>query len=231
LDTCKGILNIEYARGRKTGKALQYRLRRRTSEVILSIKKHHPTGIRAMLDIGTADGLMLSCIKKEFPESHCIGLEYSEDLIAVNDDKMIEIIRGDALDLPFNNDHFEVVVAAAVIEHVPNPQQMLKETYRVLSEGGIFILTAPDPFWEHLATAVGHLGKDLHNNVMNLRELQAVFNDTNFTLLESKKFMLSPIGMPLEYTVEKIVRGLGLNFLFANQLVVGRKRCPKSRRA
>lgn len=230
MDKSKGILNIEYAVGRRTKRALQYRLRRRTSEVILSIKTHHPSEIHALLDIGTADGLMLSCIKKEFPESNCIGLEYSEDLIAVNDDKSIEIIRGDAQDLPFNNDHFEIVIAAAVIEHVPNPQQMLKETYRVLTEGGIFILTTPDPFWEHIATTVGHLGKDLHDNVMNLRELHAVFNNTNFTLLESKKFMLSPIGMPLEGTVEKIVRGLGLNFLFANQLVVGKKRYRMTKR-
>jgi hypothetical protein len=41
--------------------------------------------------------------------------------------------------------------------------------------------------------------------------------------VELKKFMLSPIGMPLEITIENIVRNIGFHFLFANQLIAGKK--------
>ena len=39
----------------------------------------------------------------------------------------------------------------------------------------------------------------------------------------AQKFMLSPIGMPLETLAEKMVRKLHLDFMMANQFVVARK--------
>jgi len=59
---------------------------------------------------------------------------------------------------------------------------------------------------------------------MNLRELQDMFGKVGFRVVESKNFMLSPVGMPFEVKAEKVVRDLGLNFLFANQLIVGKKK-------
>jgi len=146
LEKLQGTLDIEYYRGRKTKRSLKYRLQRRTLEVIQAIKKYHPLGIDSILDIGTADGLMLSKIKDEFPETSCIGLEYSEDLIVANEDEKIEIIQGDARYLPFDDKSFSIAIATAVIEHLQNPVRMLTEAYRILLGGGVLNTYHPRSF-------------------------------------------------------------------------------------
>lgn len=219
----KGTLDINYHVGRKTKRSLKYRLQRRTHEVIRAIKMYHSNEINSILDIGAADGLMLSRIKKGFPKAECLGLDYSKDLIASNEDPTIKMICADAQHLPFEDNCFDIAIATAVIEHVPDPDKMLAEAHRVLEREGILILTTPDRFWEHIATMVGHLKAEQHQTLMNLRELQNVFKKVGFEVLEAEKFMLSPIGMPFEFGVEKIVKNLRLRFLFANQIVVGKK--------
>ncbi|KPJ60300.1 MAG: hypothetical protein AMJ42_01505 [Deltaproteobacteria bacterium DG_8] len=218
-----GVLGKDYALGRKTKRAWKYRAKRRAYEVIRTIYKYHPSKINSILDIGAAEGLMLGFIKKIFSQAECIGLEYSQELIDMNQDKNIKPIQGDAQNLPFENNSFDIAVAAAIIEHLPDPKKMLEEAKRVLRPNGIIILTSPDPLWERVATMVGHLADDQHCKLMNLRELVSLFNEIGYEVLEQKKFMLSPIGMPLEIPIERVVRTFGLNFLFASQLVVGKK--------
>ena len=132
-------------------------------------------------------------------------------------------MQGDIHALDFPDKSFDVALLTAVIEHVPVPEKAVSEANRILKQGGILVLTSPDPFWEHLATMVGHLKDGQHNKVMTISQLSNLIKQNRFTVLKTKKFMLSPVGMPLEYTIENIVRGIGLNFLFANQLVIAKK--------
>jgi len=129
-----GVLDKNYTLGRKNKKSWRYRLRRRTYEIIQAIHKHHQSKIDTILDIGTAEGAMLSSIKKEFPQAKCFGLEYSQELIDINQSKNIKIIQGDAQKLPFKDNSFNIVVATAVIEHLSQPLKMVSESYRVLKK-------------------------------------------------------------------------------------------------
>lgn len=43
----------------------------------------------------------------------------------------------DAMDLPFANSHFDVVCAMDILEHVDNPEKLIKEAARVLRPGGL----------------------------------------------------------------------------------------------
>lgn len=218
-----GALDKSYHLGRTTRWSLRYRLRRRTEEVILSIKKHCAGNPENILDLGAADGLMLGHLKDTFPSAECLGIEFSAELVACNTDSRITVEQGDVNVLSVGNDSQDVAIATAIIEHLPDPVTMLKEAKRVLRPGGLMILTTPDPFWERVARVVGHLADDMHCRVMTLPELVAMLQRTGYEILEQKKFMLSPIGLPWEYTMERFVRSLGLRCLFANQLVVCRK--------
>lgn len=50
----------------------------------------------------------------------------------------VTLIRGDAENLPFRDESFDGVMSLWLLEHLPNPQATLRETFRTLSRGGGF---------------------------------------------------------------------------------------------
>lgn len=168
---------------------------------------------------------MLDLIHRQYPQACCVGVEYNQDLVNFGKTKFpdLKLIQGDIQLLDFPDDFFDVARATAVIEHVPDPAKAMREAKRVLNGGGIIVLTAPDPFWELIATTVGHLKNDQHNEVMNLAQLCNLAQENGFIVLKTQKFMLSPVGMPFEFFVEKWMRRLHLDFMMANQLLVAAK--------
>ncbi len=217
-----GYMDIDYTIKRKAKKSYKYRLWRRTHEVLSAIEEFAYEPVRNIIDLGTADGRMLNMIHKKYSQTRCVGIEHTQELVDFGRKKFhdLEIIQGDIQSLDFPDDSFDIAIAAAVIEHVPSPDKTMREAKRVLRPGGILVLTSPDPYWEYLATIVGHLKADQHNEVMNLRRLCDLSIQCGLKIINTKKFMLSPFGMPFEFAVEKVVRALHLNFLFANQLIV-----------
>jgi len=45
---------------------------------------------------------------------------------------------------PFESDFFDLITAFDIIEHLRNPDNMLRESYRVLKRGGFLLLTTPN---------------------------------------------------------------------------------------
>jgi len=54
-----------------------------------------------------------------------------------------ETVRGYALDLPFPDGHFDHVVAAEILEHIPHDELAMAELARVLRRGGTAAVTVP----------------------------------------------------------------------------------------
>jgi len=48
---------------------------------------------------------------------------------------------GDAESLPFKNETFDIVSAAFLIVHLKDPTRFFDEVYRVLKDGGLFVVT------------------------------------------------------------------------------------------
>ena len=61
---------------------------------------------------------------------------------------------GDALDLPFPDDSFDRVIAAEVLEHVPEDRRAMAELARVLRPGGTMAVTVPRWFPELVCWAL-----------------------------------------------------------------------------
>ncbi|TAN33565.1 class I SAM-dependent methyltransferase [Patescibacteria group bacterium] len=53
----------------------------------------------------------------------------------------ITTVVGDAENLPFANETFDIVLAAFLIAHLKDPRRFFDEVYRVLKDGGIFVVT------------------------------------------------------------------------------------------
>ena len=62
-----------------------------------------------------------------------------------------EDICGDLLDLPFIDHSVDGFICTEVLEHCTNPQQAVREMYRVLKPGGRLLVTSPF-FWPQHAT-------------------------------------------------------------------------------
>jgi SAM-dependent methyltransferase len=58
-------------------------------------------------------------------------------------------VWGDGRALPFGSDVFDSVLCTEVIEHVPTPQRIFAEAYRVLKPGGHLVLTTPQTWGLH----------------------------------------------------------------------------------
>ena len=215
---------IEYYLKRKKAGALRYRLKRRTNEILTVIKKYEHAELGNLLDVGCADGLMLEVFGQKLDISLSVGMDLSYELLKANPTSTVKFVQGNALDLPFRDQRFDLVVTSAVIEHVSDAEKMLEECRRVLHKNGLCILTSPVPFWESVATKIGHLKREDHYKTFNLSELKLLFLSQGFKIVQTEKFMISPFGFPFELKIERLMKWLKINFFLLNQVIVGRKK-------
>ena len=71
-----------------------------------------------------------------------------------------EAVVGDALRLPFASGSFDRIIAAEVLEHIPDDRSAIAELARVLRPGGSIAVTVPR-WWPELVTWA--LSDDYHN--------------------------------------------------------------------
>lgn len=218
-----GTSDATYHEGRTHRPSLRYRLRRRTAEVLRATRRHLDGQPRVVLDVGTADGMMASTLRQSWPRASFVGLDLSYEILRTCSDPALPLVRADAMALPVRPGSVDLLVATAMIEHVPDSGAVMREIADSLRPGGIAVLTTPHPFWEHVATLVGHLPDEQHFETLPLERLEALCLSAGLEVVESRRFMLSPVGLPWEEQVETGVRRLRLSFLFANQLVAARR--------
>ncbi len=63
--------------------------------------------------------------------------------------KKIQIVKGAAESLSYEDDVFDLITCHTVIEHVEDVEQCLKEMARVLKPGGVLHLEAPNYIWPY----------------------------------------------------------------------------------
>lgn len=101
------------------------------------------SGGDAVLEIGCATGALTSYLANSGYQ--VTGLDRSSTMIdrARVDHPHLDLRVGDATMLPYNDDAFEAVVAASVINAVPDPEQVISEMHRVCAPGGTVSVLVP----------------------------------------------------------------------------------------
>jgi SAM-dependent methyltransferase len=223
-------LNIDYALSREKRPDFRYRLKRRTEEVSRAIALNAPSA-RRVVDLGTAEGRMLQEIRRGFPLSWVVGIDHSLPLLLFGR-KMypdLPLVCADIEILPFlKSQTFDLVIAAAVVEHLVSPRDMLRESFRVLRPGGVLIVTCPHPFWEKISAALGWISGD-HHSVMTPKVLAELCRQERLDVGEQYGFMISPVGLWGEKRIEAVIRKIGLDRFLPNHLLVAKKHDRKSR--
>ncbi|MEV4256743.1 methyltransferase domain-containing protein [Spirillospora sp. NPDC049652] len=99
------------------------------------------------------------------------------------EDASAETVQGDALSMPFPDDHFDKIVASEVLEHIPDDMRAMRELLRVLKPGGQLAVTVPSWLPERLCWALSedyHTAPGGHVRIYTRAELEAKLKSTGF---------------------------------------------------
>jgi SAM-dependent methyltransferase len=112
--------------------------RRRLQQVVDAVfaGKQSPT----VLDAGCG----FRCRVRFPPDTHIVGLDISQDQLDKNED-IDEKLLGDIQSHELPHQHFDGIVCWNVLEHLQKPENALEQFNRAIRDGGIIILSAPNP--------------------------------------------------------------------------------------
>jgi len=159
--------------------------RSRNRLIIEEMQRHFPT-CGAYLEIGCGTGYVLSGIAAAFPAAYCVGTEiYSTGLLhAAERLPKAELLQADARRLPYA-DHFDVIGAFDVIEHIEEDVDVLAGMHRALKPGGGLLVTVPQHqwLWSRQDEAACHVRR------YSADELRRKVTVAGFSILEMRSFV------------------------------------------
>ncbi len=115
-----------------------------------------------VLDVGAGFGRhVFECARRG---ADVVALDYAEDEVVqtratlggmvdageIDVERFKGVLRGDATQLPFADDSFDVVITSEVLEHIQDDVAAIAEMVRVLKPGGHFAATVPAWFPEKI---------------------------------------------------------------------------------
>lgn len=237
----KGVLDKQYASQRKVKKYLEFRYKERALASASAARRYLRThDAIALVDLGAAEGLALLEIARLLGRGEYTGVEYDQGLIA-SAPKLplnVRLVQGDVNDMPmFRDNSVDIVTALALLEHLENPTLALKECFRILRPGGLFVATAPCSRWEHIADLFGPknaFGGDHHQSDITRGLMENFSKSAGFEFIDYRKFMWSPVAFlpylgiavspKLAWQIDSLVEKIKItNWLFVNQRFVLKK--------
>jgi SAM-dependent methyltransferase len=101
---------------------------------------------KKILDIGfvgedSAEMVVHDLLRMHKPESEIWGLDNNEEMVKAS--KWANCVVGSLYEIPFDDESFDGVVFAEVLEHLIDIQPAFEEMSRVLKKGGKLFLTTP----------------------------------------------------------------------------------------
>lgn len=97
---------------------------------------------KRVLDVGAGTGRLAVRMVKSGAD--VTALDISEKMLKKLfnvPSSMFHVVVGDAENLEFAGESFDVVIAAFLIVHLKDPRRFFDEAYRVLKSGGLFLVT------------------------------------------------------------------------------------------
>lgn len=136
-----------------------------------------------ILDLCTGTGDLVGILKEKHPKAKIIGVDFSPQMLDIARKKHpdINFIEADCTHLPLEDESFDLCTISFGLRNIEDMELALKEIYRVLKKGGIFInldLGKPNKFFNfflkpYMYLWVAFLGKIFHGNETPYKYLAA----------------------------------------------------------
>ena len=131
-----------------TADAMRRRIIKPLKEGLISFSDRKESSIK-ILDVATGSGRTLKQLRGAFPMEKIMGFDLSGSYlkeasryISDLDGDLIQLIKGNAEELPFDNDSIQAVTCVYLFHELPRTirEKVLTEFFRVLEPGGILVL-------------------------------------------------------------------------------------------
>jgi len=98
-----------------------------------------------VVELGCGNSDLLSNVKDKYPDCEVYGLDFSKEVIKEMKKQFpdIDYKVGNALKTPYSDNYFDVVMAGELIEHIENPDDLVKEMSRICKKGGTISVSTP----------------------------------------------------------------------------------------
>lgn len=176
-------------------------------KVVAVLRKYCPRG--RILDAGAGSGDISRKLRDAGYEVTAVDIRpppFQEDGISWRTADLNE-------PLPFQDQTFDAVLCANVIEHLENPTLFVRETYRVLKERGMLLVTTPNllnlksrmanlllglnEFYAVPNNEVGNYRGGQHIHLTNYYELRTLLHRNGFRIIEATTHAFSRMAMSL----------------------------------
>jgi 2-polyprenyl-3-methyl-5-hydroxy-6-metoxy-1,4-benzoquinol methylase len=131
--------------------SFDHKSRQRKAKTMVSVLSEYVEanlGSLTLLNVGGSAGIIDEYLSRYF--KHVTGIDIDEKAIQYakntfsKENLCLEV--GDALDLKYKNEFFDVVICSHVYEHVANADTMMKEIHRILKPNGTVYFAAGNRF-------------------------------------------------------------------------------------
>jgi SAM-dependent methyltransferase/tRNA A-37 threonylcarbamoyl transferase component Bud32 len=133
------------------------------------------------LDIGCGNGRFISSMNKLGWQFE--GVEFSSKAVDICHKAGLKVFKGELKAADFQNNSFDLVSARHLIEHIPDPDDLFKEIYRILKPKGHLILRTPN------SQALGRKWFGLNWFPDDIPRHLILFNSENLNMLAEKHNM------------------------------------------
>ena len=131
-----------------------------------------------LLDIGCGNGSSMLTMQARGWE--VTGIDFDETAVAQAKNNGLDASTGDLFSVQYEDNYFDAIMMNHVIEHVSNPQELIKECLRILKPGGKLVALTPN------ITSKGHREfKEDWRGLEIPRHLQ-IFSPASLTILATK---------------------------------------------
>ncbi len=160
------------------------------------LARHLPAKAR-VLDVGCGRGVALCTLADRGLECH--GFEVSPEAVQGIDSRIHVRVAPSLAEAAYLEGFFDKVILWHVLEHVPNPRELIAEIHRILKPNGELIVAVPNfSSWQSrwAGPAWFHLDLPRHLFHFPLPALQRLLTDNHFRCLSSHHFSLrqNPFG-------------------------------------
>jgi ubiquinone/menaquinone biosynthesis C-methylase UbiE len=128
------------------------------------------------LEIGCGTGIILSQVSKFTQESW--GIDLSSGMLEAAKKKNLHVKEANAVNIPFDDEEFDVVYSFKVLAHIPNIKEVIAEIYRVLHPNGIAILEFYNPIsFKALTNQIAGATDKVYIRYDSLSDIRELLND------------------------------------------------------